>query len=323
MKKVFAVLMVLVLALSLAACGNKSTEETSTTPEAGTDTGEKLTIAYSVPNYANEFWVHWTDAMKAECDELGYEFIVEDSKGDVANQITQLENWIARGVDACVIAPVDADALQATVDEAMAAGIPVIDAATRLERYTAYVGVDQHYYGLNIGQCAAAWVNANLADQEEVKIAILTDSTQKNMIERTEGIKEGLADAPNIVIVAEQDAYSTDAGMSAAESILQANPDLDGFVGITDSAMCGAYQAVITSGIDTSLMVLVACDGNAEALGYIKENTCYRASVAIDVPATAHLNLWQAIDAAQGKDVSDVATQVTPVTIDNVDEWLS
>lgn len=307
MKKLTALLLTLILALgcvSLAAAD------------------EKLTIAYSVPSLANEFWVGWTGAMQAECEELGYDFIVEDAKSDVANQITQLENWIVRGIDACVIAPVDAEALQPMVDEALAEGMPVINAATRLTNYTAYVGVDQHYYGLSIGKCAADWVNANLADKEVVKVAILTDSTQKNMITRTEGIREGLAEAPNIEIVAVQDAYTADAGMSAAESILQSNPDLDGFVGITDSSMCGAYQAVLTSGMDTSKMFLVSCDGNAEALGYIKEGNCYRATVAIDVPATAHLNLWQAIDAAHGKEVEDVATQVTPVTIDNVDEWL-
>ena len=318
MKKIFALLLALALVLSLAACG--ASEAPKADAPAASD--DKLVIAYSVPSYANEFWVNWTDAMKAECDELGYEFIVEDAKSDVANQVTQLENWITRQIDACVIAPVDAEALQATVDEALNEGIPVINAATKLERYTAYVGVDQYYYGEQIGKCAADWVNAHLADKAEVKVAILTDSTQKNMITRTEGIKAGLAGAPNIVIVAEQDAYATDAGMSAAENILQAHPDLDGFVGITDSAMCGAYQAVITSGVDTEKMFLVACDGNAEALGYIKEGTCYRASVAIDVKATAHLNLWQAIDAAHGKEVEDVKTQVTPVTPENVDEWL-
>ena len=237
MKKLMALLLSLSLLLSFSACG-KEKKETAENPketeaeekadkakatEPSEKSGEKkLTIAYSVPNYANEFWVNWTDAMKAECEELGYEFIVEDAKGDVANQVTQLENWITRGIDSCVIAPVDADALQATVDEAMAEGIPVINAATKLERYTAYVGVDQYYYGEEIGKCAAAWVNENLADKEEVKVAILTDSTQKNMITRTEGMKAGLSNAPNIVIVAEQDAYAADAGMSAAENILQA-----------------------------------------------------------------------------------------------------
>lgn len=232
------------MVLCFAACGGENNESTK-----GNDS-DKLVIAYSVPSLANEFWVNWTDAMKAECEELGYEFIVEDAKSDVANQVTQLENWITRGVDAIIIAPVDAEAIQSTVDEAMNEGIPVINAATKLTNYTSYVGVDQYYYGEQIGKAAAAWVNEHLADKEEVKIAILTDSTQKNMITRTEGIKAGLADAKNIVIVAEQDAYATDAGMSAAENILQAHPDLDGFVGITDSAMCGAYQAVITSGVD-------------------------------------------------------------------------
>lgn len=317
MKKLIAILLTLTLVLCCAACGSKQTNVPAS------NENKKLVIAYSVPNYANEFWVNWTDAMKAECDELGYEFIVEDAKGDVANQVTQLENWITRNIDACVVSPIDAEALQATVDEAMKEGIPVINAATKLERYTAYVGVDQYYYGEEIGKCAAEWVNANLANKAEVKLAILTDSTQKNMITRTEGIKAGLANATNIVIVAEQDAYTTDAGMSAAENILQAHPDLDGFVGINDSAMCGAYQAVITSGMDSENMFLVACDGNAEALGYIKEGTCYRATVAIDVKATAHLNLWQAIDAAHGKEVEDVKTQVAAVTTENVDEWLA
>lgn len=118
MKKLISILLVLAMVLCFAACGSGEAESTESA-ESG-----KLVIAYSVPSYANEFWVNWTDAMKAECDELGYEFIVEDAKSDVANQVTQLENWITRGVDACVIAPVDAEALQATVDEAMAEGIP-------------------------------------------------------------------------------------------------------------------------------------------------------------------------------------------------------
>ena len=307
MKKLVAIALALLMLLGCTMCAQAE---------------KKLTIAYSVPNLANEFWVSWTDAMAAECKELGYDFIVEDAKSDVANQITQLENWITRGISACVIAPVDAEALQPMVDEALSEGLPVINAATRLTNYTAYVGVDQYYYGQKIGECAANWVNANLADKEVVKVAILTDSTQKNMITRTEGIREALAAAKNIQIVAVQDAYTADAGMSAAESILQANADLDGFVAINDSSMCGAYQAVMTSGMNTEKMFLVSCDGNAEALGYIKEGGCYRATVAIDVPATAHLNLWQAIDAANGKPVEDVATQVTPVTIENVDEWI-
>ena len=336
MKKLISMLLALAMVLCFAACSKTeapaadaaqtetqtdSAQETTEAAETPAE-NEKLVIAYSVPSLANEFWVNWTDAMRAECEELGYDFIVEDAKSDVSNQVTQMENWITRGVNAIIIAPVDAEAIQASVDEAMSEGIPVINAATKLTNYTAYVGVDQYYYGEQIGKAAAAWVNENLADKEEVKVAILTDSTQKNMITRTEGIKAGLAEAKNIVIVAEQDAYTSDAGMSAAENILQANPDLDGFVGINDSAMCGAYQATITFGADTTNMFLVACDGNAEALDYIKQGTCYRASVAIDVAATAHLNLWQAIDAAQGKTVEDVKTQVTPVTPENVDAWL-
>ncbi len=339
MKKSLAFVLALLMALSFVACSNGTTgaanppsdsqqaaQPTQTAqPTGDTQQGEqdeKLVIALSVQNLANVFWVSWSEAMQRECEELGYELIVNDAAGDVANQISAFENWIVQEVDAIIVAPADAGALQPSVDEAMTAGIPVINAATRLERYTAYVGVDQYTYGYNIGQAAANWINANLAEKAEVKCCLLNDPTQTNMITRSEGIVAGLTEnAKNAVIVAEQKALTADDGVTAAETVLQATPDIDCFVGITDASMLGAYEAIKGAGIDSSKMCLVACDGTSEALTLIKDGTCYRATVAIDIPGTAHLNLWQAIDAAHGKTVEDVKTQTTPVTSENVDEW--
>ena len=72
MKKLIAIVLTLVMLLSLTACGSQSKAPAADAPAAEAPAEDKLVIAYSVPNYANEFWVSWTDAMTAECDELGY-----------------------------------------------------------------------------------------------------------------------------------------------------------------------------------------------------------------------------------------------------------
>ena len=310
MKKFLCVLLAIMTVFTLTAC--KSQEE------AGTE--EKLVIGLSVVDMKNQFWVDWSDAMKEEAAAQGVELLVNDGEGSAEKQQAALENWLAQGLNAVVIMPVDTT-IQASVDAFKEAGVPVICGATRLENIDGFVGVVQEEYGYNIGQAAAEWMNANLADKEVVKLALLTNSTAANLVTRAEGIKKGLEENATVKyeIVAEQDAYTTEAGVSAAETILQANPDIDGFVGITDSGTLGAYQAL--SGLDTSKMFIVSCDGDTQALKLIKDGTCYRATVAINKAGTGTANMQQAISAAKGEAISDIATVTTPVTIENVDAW--
>lgn len=319
MKKFLTVLLSMLMLFSLAACasGNNGGGE-----EGGTEPAEeKMVVGLSVVDMKNQFWVDWSEAMQAEADEQGVELVINDAAGDVAKQISALENWLAQGVSAVVVMPID-QSIQSYVDDLREAGIPVICGATRLERMDGFVGVVQEEYGYNIGKAAADWVDANLSDKEEVKIALLTNSTSDNLVTRAEGIKKGLSEAKTkITIVAEEDAYTTDAGVSVGETILTANQDIDGFVGINDSGMLGVYEALVSDGRDTSKMFLVACDGDAKALKLIKDGTCYRATVAINKAGTGRANMKQAIAYAKGENYGDIATVTTPVTPENVDAW--
>ncbi|MBQ4252697.1 MAG: sugar ABC transporter substrate-binding protein [Erysipelotrichaceae bacterium] len=312
MKKLLTIMVSVLLLLSFVGC-NK-------TPEKPDD--KKLVVGLSVVDMKNQFWVDWSNAMKEEADAQGVELLINDAAGDIAKQIEALENWHTQGVNAVVVMPVD-PSLQSYVDKLMADNIPVICGATRLENIAGFVGVVQAEYGYNIGKAAAEWINANLADKEVVKLAVLTNSTSANLVTRSEGILKGLEENCKVKyeIVDQQDAYTSEQGVSVAETILQAHPDLDGFVGITDSGMLGAYEAVVASGKDTSKMFLVACDGDSKALKLIKDNTCYRATVAINKAGTGKANMQQAIAAAKGEKITDIATVTTPVTIDNVDAW--
>jgi inositol transport system substrate-binding protein len=56
----------------------------------------------------------------------GVELQVEDAQNDVAKQLDQINNFIASGVDAIIVNPVDTSATQAMSDAAAAANVPLV-----------------------------------------------------------------------------------------------------------------------------------------------------------------------------------------------------
>lgn len=56
----------------------------------------------------------------------GVDVQVEDAQNDVAKQLDQINNFVASGVDAIIVNPVDTTATQAMSDAAAAAGVPLV-----------------------------------------------------------------------------------------------------------------------------------------------------------------------------------------------------
>jgi ABC-type sugar transport system substrate-binding protein len=56
----------------------------------------------------------------------GVDLQVEDAQNDVGRQLNQIENFIASGVDAIIVNPVDTSATQAMTDAAAAANVPLV-----------------------------------------------------------------------------------------------------------------------------------------------------------------------------------------------------
>src|SRR5215470_4501114 len=56
----------------------------------------------------------------------GVNLQVEDAQNDVSKQLSQIQNFIAQGVDAIIVNPVDTDATSAMTKIAVDAGIPLV-----------------------------------------------------------------------------------------------------------------------------------------------------------------------------------------------------
>jgi ribose transport system substrate-binding protein len=185
--------------------------------------------------------------MEAEAAKLGVkaEFIGPDT-ADAAKQVALFEAAIARKPAGIAVSPNDPATVTESIKKAIDAGIPVItwDADAPDSARIAYVGTDNVAAGATAGEELAKAIG------QKGKVAILTGSlTALNANQRIEGFKKALEKYPDIKIVATEpteDSIAT--ATSKAETIMQANPDLAAFYGVTGSGVPGAGNAVKQAG---------------------------------------------------------------------------
>ena len=252
MKKLAALLLCLCMVFTLAACGEPSTDPV-TTPESGNSAapsgsgaGEvdysSMTIAWSPANLSNELQVTLTDNIQAAVEELGAEFLSSDPQGDPVTQVTQVENFISRGVDMILMSPNDASACGVVLQEAVEAGIPMIIVNCKMDDMTdalCYVGCDD----LTAGELLMEYAADMLEGKGTIGILRGPDGLDA-AIKRTTGIDNVLAEYPDIEVYSSQTAnWKTAEAMSIVENWLQSTT-LNAIVCENDEMAVGAVEAV-------------------------------------------------------------------------------
>ncbi len=140
-----------------------------------------------------------------EMQKRGVKSQVEDAKGDVAQQLQQVQNFIGQGVDAIIVNPVDTNAVKPIIDQATKAGIPLVFVNRRpqitLTDKMAYVGLDSVLAGRLQMEALAKAMNG------KGNVAILLgDRRTQSTRDRTKGVEEVVAKYPDIKIVQKQTA---------------------------------------------------------------------------------------------------------------------
>lgn len=117
------------------------------------------TIAYITNGNTNEGWSLINGGARAAGQAPGISFIeLAAEKGELSSQLAMVEDLITRKVDAIAIAPVDSAGIAPAVNQALAAGIPVVavDTGIRGARVTAYgIHLTGRYLGRQGGSCPA------------------------------------------------------------------------------------------------------------------------------------------------------------------------
>lgn len=137
---------------------------------------------------------------------------------------------------------------------------------------------------------------------------------------------QGIAEyCPNAECVMTVDGYTTDMGMTAAENILTAHPEVVAILGINDSGALGAYETCVAQGVDTDKFYIGGNDGTQQALELIKEGTIYRGSVDLNPVGTGELMIQYAVSLCNGESIPEsyMDSRYRRYPGDNVDEYLA
>ena len=157
MKKLFALLLALVMVLSLTACGGGRTEAPAAPAEkpaennaaateaapAASGIEEGATIGVSLPWLGTQNWKEAEEMFKTELEAAGFKPLIQAADNKVPQQQQQIESMIQNGAKVIVVGPIDGTQLGAVLEEAKAAGIYVIGYDRLLENTTGVDGVVQ------------------------------------------------------------------------------------------------------------------------------------------------------------------------------------
>ncbi len=279
---------------------------------------QSILVDMKGPGAGNPFWAAVERGAIEKGKELGVEVIVlaPPTESDVAAQISQIEDQLAKGIKGLVLAPTDPNALAPVVDEAVADGVPVvfIDTKGSNEGIT-YIGTDNEAGAA----LAAKHICENVPPGSDVALitGIVTQSTGKA---RADGGRTGLTGC-GLKIVAEQTGeWDRAKGLAVMENIITGNPNIAAVFASNDNMALGAVEALKSAGMLDKVMV-VGFDANPDAAQSILAGEM-RASVAQSPANMGAFGVESALKLGKGEKLPAVIdTGTILVTKENADQY--
>jgi ribose transport system substrate-binding protein len=310
------------LALIAAACSDDDDDGSAgagdeTEADAGSDsseTGETVTIAASVPP-TDHGWLGQIAAKAQEAadqwDDVEFRLV---EAADADSQASQIQTLINEEPDALVVLPYDGEQLTPVAEEAMEAGIPVIN-VDRLfaspDAARATILGDNYEIGVKAAEYLAEQLNCegNVVEIQGIAgISVTTD--------RTQGFADTIEElcGNGINIVAQQPAdFLPDLGLEVMEAILQANDDIDAVYTHDDDMAEGVVAAIENAGREDE-MILTGAGGSCAAFDRIESGGLYAATYLYSpTMAGSAVNMARLI--AQGRGFSDLVEPEVPSQI--------
>lgn len=264
MKKVFALILALLMTFLAAACGQKSVPAQTGAEEPAdaqaTETAEEpYHIGYLAPGLSSEFNMMVADGLTALAEEEGVKLDILSCEGDVAKQIEQIDSFITMGVDCILAFPVDAGSCADSLIRARKAGIKVIttDINVGKDAYDLAYNYSEEALGRACAQAAAAWIDATFPDAEPgtVTCAIIGAGFSEQALSRGEyqatiteyTDKADLVEVYNVGL----ENFAT-LSEQYTQVILQNYPDIACIISFTDTLALIADEIIMQSGMDVS-----------------------------------------------------------------------
>jgi ABC-type sugar transport system substrate-binding protein len=244
----------------------------------------------------------------------GVNLQVEDAQDDVGKQLNQIQNFVASGVDAIIVNPVDTDATVAMSQAAEQAGIPLVYVNREpinvddLPDNQAFVASDERESGTLETQEVCRLLKEQGKGEGAQILVLMGQLSNQAARQRTQDIHDVIAtdECSFMEIVEEQTGnWERTEGMDLMTNWLSSGVEFDAVVSNNDEMAIGAIQAMKAAGMDMKEVIVGGVDATQDALA---------AMAAGDLDVTVFQNA-----AAQGSGAVDAALKLAKgQTVGNV-----
>lgn len=307
-RRLTAFLLSLMLMLTMLAGCN--TDDNAGNESAGR-TNERIQIGMSFDSFVIERWQRDRDVFVATARELGADVNVQSANGEIEEQISQIQYFINKGVDAIVVVAIDAEALKDVVLKAKRAGIPVMcyDRLIKDSDVDLYISFDNEKVGDLMGRA----IYEKLGKNKKV-IKICGPESDNNVLQVAQGFDyQSRKNAAQIIGECHCEGWRSE----IAYDYVNENEDL---VKKADAIMCGndALAGVVIRALSemrlAGKVVVVGQDADLDACQRVVEGT-QEMTVYKPVENLAKRAAEYAVSLAKGEEIK-TATRYNDGTYD-------
>lgn len=295
------------LGLALAACSTPAPSGEETTAPAN-----DYTIGFVNANTL-EYHTCLEKGISEAADELGVDLRVSNSAADPAKEQTNVEDFLAQGVDAVVLQTVNVDSLAQAVAKANAASIPIFMTSVAGNPDADILGAVVANFSASAAMLAD-WANED-SGGAAAKVAIIAGAPGAASDLFVNGFKDAVDD--NLEIVFEQPGmFNRAKAQEVAENLLQSNPDVQ-YVYVPNEEMAfGALTAFQAAGRDD---IKILANGGTDAGLQAVTDGGFAVMTADSAYEIGHLALESVVTALNGEQIEKIQRSepflVTPDTV--------
>lgn len=183
----------------------------------------------------------------------------------IPEQMSEIDDVVAKRPDAVVIVPVDSRAMVPGIQRMNAARIPVVNLIDPADggQFVSFVGCDEYSIALDTARYLLRKLNGRGG------VVILEGvGGSVNSANRVRGFRKALEEFPDVKLLASQPAnFQRLQALQVTENLLQAHPQIDGVLAANDSMGMGAIEALDSAGRKA---LVVSINATREAIDAIK-----------------------------------------------------
>ena len=230
------------------------------------------TIGVSIAHFDENFLTLIINAIKAEAEKTGAQVQFEDAQGDTQKQISQVQNFAARHVDAMIVNAVDSSATAKMTEAATGAKIPLVYVnrgpdASDLPAGVTFVSSDEHVSGRLQGEAIAKLLN-----NEGTVVIMEGELSDQATRLRTEGVEKVVAQHPAMKVIAKQPAnYQRAEAIDLMSNWVTTGDKISAVAANKDEMAIGAILGLQQAHVDPKTVVVAGVDATPDGLAEMEK----------------------------------------------------